>query len=202
VRVFADGAWGERPGWGLIVRREMPGVGRRWLSLCETPDLDLLPARFKVRRAAIFRAGLELSILHLGLAAAAIPVRLGLIRSLRPFGRGFRALADLLRGFGSDRGGMLVEAGGTDGSGRLVQARWSLAAEAGDGPVIPTLPALALLRRIAAGSQPPGASACVGLLTLDAIEAEFRPYRIRTEVEIGEATLRSRARPPTSSAAP
>jgi saccharopine dehydrogenase-like NADP-dependent oxidoreductase len=93
VRVFDGGAWTERRGWGVPVRRDMPGLGRRWLSLCETPDLDLVPARYAPRRAAIFRAGLELSVMHLGLFAAALPVEAGLLRSLRPFAGPFRWLA-------------------------------------------------------------------------------------------------------------
>jgi hypothetical protein len=184
VRVFLNGEWCTRPGWGMLTRRAFVGLGRRWLSLCETPDLDLVPKRFQVRRSAIFRAGLELSVLHLGLWAASLVVRAELIRSLRPFAGAFRALADLFTGFGTDRGGMLVEAGGVDAEGRKVRARWTLVAEAGDGPVIPTLPALALLRRLADGGVPPGASACVGLLGLEEIEAEFRPYRIRTRIDV------------------
>ena len=69
-------------GLGMLMRKSMPGIGKRWLSLCETPDLDLLHARFAPRRSAVFRAGLELSILHLGLSAASFLVRLGLMRSL------------------------------------------------------------------------------------------------------------------------
>jgi len=54
-------------------------------------------------------------------------------------------------------------------------------AEAGDGPVIPTLPALAALRALAGGRAiPPGARPCVGVLTLQDIAAEFALYRIST----------------------
>lgn len=185
VRVFADGRWRERPGWGMTVRRAMPGLGRRWLALVETPDLDIVPARFAVRRSAVFRAGLELPALHLGLLAASLPVRAGLVRSLAPLARPFRALAALLEPLGTDRGGMLVEAEGLDGEGRPIRGRWSLVAEGGDGPYVPTLPALATLRALAEGRLAcrPGASACVGVLPLEAIEAEFRPRRIGSGIE-------------------
>jgi hypothetical protein len=56
-------------------------------------------------------------------------------------------------------------------------------AEAGDGPTIPTLPALALLRQLETGELPKGAFPCAGLLSLEQIEAEFRPYRIATFME-------------------
>jgi len=184
VRVFVDGKWQTRPGWGMLTRRTFGGLRGRWLSLCETPDLDLVPARFRVRRAAILRAGLELPVLHLGLSAASMLVRARLIKSLRPLAGLFRRVASFFSDFGTNRGGMLVEASGKANDGRPVTAHWTLVAEAGDGPVIPTLPALAVLRRLGEGSLVPGASACAGALTLEEIEAEFRPYRIRTRIDV------------------
>jgi Domain of unknown function (DUF4166)/Saccharopine dehydrogenase NADP binding domain len=183
VRVFAGGRWSEQPGWGMTVRRKMPGLGNRWLSLSETPDLDIVPSRHLVQRAAIFRAGLELSVLHLGLLAASLPVRLGLLRGLAPMARLFRAMAAVLEPFGTDRGGMTVEAAGRDAQGKPVRGLWSLVAESGDGPYVPTFPALAALRGLADGRlASPGASACVGVLSFEAIEAEFRGRRITSRI--------------------
>ncbi|HZK89354.1 MAG TPA: saccharopine dehydrogenase NADP-binding domain-containing protein [Stellaceae bacterium] len=183
VRVFVDGGWTERPGWGRPVGRDMPGLGRRWLSLCETPDLDLVPARFAPRRAAIFRAGLELTVMHHGLYLAGLLVRLGLLPSLAPLARPMRWFAERLKSLGSDRGGMVVEAAGIDAAGSPVRAAWSLVAEAGDGPVVPTLPALAAIRALADGRlSQPGARPCVGVLDLDRISREFAPYRISTHL--------------------
>ena len=184
VRLFLDGVWQERPGWGLTGRRELPGLGRRWLSLCETPDLDLLPERFRVRRTAIFRAGLELPVLHLGLLVASLPLRLLPRLSLAPLARPIRVLADLFAPFGTDRGGMLVQAEGRDVGGAPVRATWSLVAEAGDGPVIPTLPALAALRLLDRGALAVGARSAAGALPLAAIAAEFAPFRIATRVDV------------------
>jgi hypothetical protein len=165
----------------MLTRRDLPGLGGRFLSLCETPDLDLVVARFAPRSAAIFRAGLELPVLHLGLLIASLPVRARLQKSLLPFARLFSWLAERVAGFGSDRGGMLVEAVGIDAAGRRVRATWSLVAVAGDGPVIPTLPALAVLRQITSGKPPePGARACVGVVDIAEIEHEFARHRITT----------------------
>jgi hypothetical protein len=182
VRLFTGGRWTMRPGWSMTIRPALPGLGRRSLALAETPDLDIVPARFAVTQEAVFRAGLELTVLHDGLWLAGWAVRLGWLRSLVPFARAFRAVAAGLERFGSDRGGMMVEAFGLDRAGRPVRAWWSLVAESGDGPAVPTLPALAVLRVLADG-QPmrPGATACVGVVPLAAIEAEFEPYRIATE---------------------
>jgi hypothetical protein len=188
VRVFAGGGWVARPGWGWPVRREMPGLGRRWLSLCETPDLDLVPARFAPQQTAVFRAGLELSVLHFCLCLAGLAVRARLLPSLVPLAGLFRWVGEQISGLGSDRGGMLVEAVGIDTSGEPTRATWSLVAEAGDGPVIPTLPALAAVRALADGSlSRPGARPCVGELRLDAIAQEFAPYRITTQLSVGAA---------------
>ncbi|HZT87085.1 MAG TPA: DUF4166 domain-containing protein [Stellaceae bacterium] len=190
VRVFEGGRWTTRPGWGMTVRRDMPGLGRRFLSLCETPDLDLVPRRFRPTVSAVFRAGLELPALHLGLWLASLPVRLRLLPSLVPFARPFRWLADRLRDLGSDRGGMTVTAAGIAADGEPVRAAWSLVAEAGDGPVIPTLPALAAIRALADGRLArPGASPCVGILDLDEIVREFAPYRITTAIEMSHPAL-------------
>jgi hypothetical protein len=190
VRVFEGGAWTKRPGWGRPVRRAMPGLGRRWLSLCETPDLDLVPARFAPRQSAIFRAGLELPAMHLGLYLASTLVRARLMPSLVPFARPFRWLAERLKALGSDRGGMMVEVRGIDAAGAAARAVWSLVAEAGDGPAVPTLPALAAIRALADGSlTQPGARACAGVLNLDAIAREFVPYRISTQIETSRDAL-------------
>ena len=187
VRVFDGGAWTARPGWGWPVRREMPGLGKRWLSLCETPDLDLVPARYAPKQTAMFRAGLELSVMHLGLSLAGMLVRARLLPSLVPFARPFRWMAERLKGVGSDRGGMVVEVRGIDAAGVAARAVWSLVAEAGDGPAVPTLPALVAIRALADGSlSQPGARVCAGVLNLDAIEREFAPYRISTHLETGQ----------------
>jgi hypothetical protein len=183
VRVLAGGEWVCQPGWGRPIRREMPGLGRRWLSLCETPDLDLAPVRFAPLQTVVFRAGLELAVMHWGLYLGGLLVQARLLPTLVPVAPLLRWLAERLTGFGSDRGGMLVEATGSDGTGSPIRAAWSLVAAAGDGPVIPTLPALAAIRALGDGSlREPGARPCVGVLDLAAIEREFAPYRITTRI--------------------
>lgn len=183
VRVFHNGGWVSRPGWGMLLRRRIDGLGARWLSLCETPDLDVVAQRFNVRGSVLFRAGLGLTVSHLGLVAASCAVRLGLIRSLEPHARIFQWGAQILKDLGRDRGGMVVEARGTDADGQSIRAVWTLIAEQGHGPFIPTLPALAAVRLLCTGDwREPGAHVCAGILPLDAIEREFAPYRIHTHV--------------------
>ena len=185
VRVFAGGSWTTQTGWGIPVRRAMPGIGRRFLSLCETPNLGLMPMRVNPRDTAVCRPGLELPALHLLLVAASLLVRARLSPSLVPFAGLFRWVGERLAGFGGDNGGMIVAATGIDAAAKPVGAVWSLVAESGDGPMIPTLPALAAVRALAEGRLTrPGAGACVGILDLDAIMREFAPYHIATRCEV------------------
>ncbi len=186
VRLFRDGGWGEAPGWSRPRRLRVPGLGARLASLCETPDLDLLPARFRVSREALFLAGLEVPAMHLGLWLLSFAVRLGLVRTLVPAARVLRVAAGPISALGSDRGGMLVEAEGLDDEGRRIRARWSLVAAGGCGPSIPGAPAAALVRALIAGAPlPSGAMACVGLLSRDAILAELAGLPVTTRGDEG-----------------
>ncbi len=190
VRVFRNGAWSHVAGMGLLVRRRMPGLGRRWLFLVDTPDLDLVVQRLAPRKDAIFRAGIELGFLHLGIWALSRLVAAGLLRSLLPFAQPLRRIADWFRAFGSGRGGMTVSADGIDCNGRGVTAVWSLVADEEDGPNIPVLPALALLRVLAAnGIDRTGALPCAGLLSLAAIAHEFARFRIVTRTMVKTARI-------------
>lgn len=184
VRVWRYGRWTEARGWGLTVRRRMGDLGARLLSLVETPDLDLVPRRFPTVRHAIFRAGLELSFLHAGLMVLALLVRSRLMRSLTPLAEALRDAAKLFQHWGSDCGGMTVDVSGVYADGAGLHVTWTLIAESGDGPKIPTLPALAIVRRLLDGRLAVrGALPCVGLLELKDIEDEFKRLAIRTERE-------------------
>lgn len=184
VRVFARGHWTARPGWGDPRRTAFPGLGRRWTSLAETPDLDLLPARFHVRQDAIFWAGLELPVLHLGLWALSLLRRARLVSTLEPLAVVLGEAAGLVAPLGSDRGGMLVSAEGLDADGARRLARWTLCAEAGAGPHTPAAPAAAALRALLDGRLgEPRATPCVGLVGLDDILHELRDLPIRTLLE-------------------
>ena len=185
MRVFSRGHWTTRPGWSDPRRIPFPGLGRRWASLAETPDLDLLPARFHVRRDAIFRAGLELPILHLGLWVLSLLRRARLVPTLEPLAVLLGEAAGLVAPLGSDRGGMVVSAEGLDADGARCLARWSLCAEAGSGPHTPAAPAAAALRALLDGglAGEPHATPCVGLVQLDAILHELRDLSISTRLE-------------------
>lgn len=77
---------------------------------------------------------------------------------------------------------MIVEAAGKDAQNQPTVATWTLVAEAGDGPNVPTLPALALIRKLTTNRAaiPIGARTGAGLLSLDIIGNEFSRLRINT----------------------
>lgn len=181
MRGWRDGRWQSLPGWGEAQRWTMPDGTRRWASLCDTPDQDLLVSHYAPRRSADFYAGLELGLLHLGLSAATWLVRLRLISSLRPLARPLRWMADGFVPLGSDRGYMDVTVSGEDAAGAPATARWTLKAEGNRGPFIPTLATLALIRRHRDGQAPaPGARACINELALGDFMGDFEELGITT----------------------
>ncbi len=67
----------KRYGWQDLYRQAYPEIGTRWRANCDIPDLDLLPAKYGIKRIR-FSAGMEVSLIHLGLWALSWAVRLGL----------------------------------------------------------------------------------------------------------------------------
>lgn len=156
LEVFEEGRQRQREGWSGLVFRRFGQAGGRWLSLCDTPDLDLLADRFRPSRSALFLAGLEPAPLHLGMWGLAKLAGLGGL-DLTPFAKPLNRLSQLFAPFGSDRGAMRVWALGVNAQGQAAQAVWLLVAEPGAGPVTPGLAALAAVKAIAAKTLAPGA---------------------------------------------
>jgi hypothetical protein len=174
VRVFSGGEWRFVAGWSIQGRIDCGAAGKRWASVCDTPEQQLLVECYRPTRSAEFFAGLELSVLHLGLWLLSFLVRWGWIDSLWPFSGLMLWIAQRLWPFGSDRGAMIVEVSGRDGRGRSATARWTLDATANLGPYVPVLASLALVRRFVDGWMPePGARPCSGMLTLGEFERLF-----------------------------
>ena len=180
VPEWRDGRLQAATGWGAMRRLAMPGLGVRKVSPVETVDAELLPGILGVRDRVTFSAGLESQIEQASLVALAYLRRRNLLGDARPAIPALLALRRVTSLPMSDRGGMLVEARGLDGSGRAVAAQWSLLAEKGDGPHVPVLPALAAVRALLAGALAPGARVCAGDLPLAAIEREMQPLAIST----------------------
>lgn len=192
VRVFEGGRWTERPGWSGLYRRDFGVAGRRRVSLCETPDLDLFPKRFQPREQALFLAGLEPWPAHLQAWALGVLVRVFRFDPV-PLAKPLLVLSGLQSVSGSDRGAMRVAALGVDEGGRAVRAVWRLTAPPAVGPVTPSLPALAAIKAIAAGRVALGARACVGVLSLEDITTEMAPHGLATEASVERGAIYARA---------
>lgn len=181
VQVFRQGKWQHVPGWGMTHRMHVPFVGKRWASVCDTPDQDLLVARYRPTHSAEFFAGLELSILHLGLWLLSLPVRWGWIGSLLPFARPMLRIAQLLLPFGTDKGGMVIRVDGLDATGQSVAAEWALEANSNRGPYVPVLATLAMARKFRDGDMAfRGACPCVGLLSTSDFTSDFDRLGMKT----------------------
>ncbi|NBW06885.1 MAG: DUF4166 domain-containing protein [Caulobacteraceae bacterium] len=192
VRVFQEGGWTERTGWGAVATRDFGPAGRRRLSLCETPDLDVLAERFGPTGSALFLAGLEPGFAHWGGWALARLVNLTGADPRKLTGL-IIFLSRLAAPFGSDVGAMRVEATGRDAEGRAVRAVWLLIAPPGVGPVTPGIPALAAVKALAAKRMKPGARACVGELSLAELETELAVHGITTTTTVEPSSLFERA---------
>lgn len=175
---WIDGGQKQLLGWSDQKQRAITvspsrKIRPRWSALVATPDTKLMPERFASENVAV-RAGLELSIMHLGLYALTLLPRLGLIRTLRPLAQLLRRMAELFLPFGSDEGGMRVDVGGRTGDGSLTERTWMLHAGSGEGPYIPAIPAFILCTKIADDRVEPGADPCLGKVSAEDLESALR----------------------------
>jgi hypothetical protein len=175
-RPLTAGAGSRSPpmhGWQGLRRVMIPGLGARWASTCETPDLDLLPQRYPGLAHVEVLAALEVGAFHLGLWGLSWLVRAGAVRKPERLATPLLALKGALRFLGSDAGGMMVALQGEDGSGRKRRLVWRLIARQGHGPYIPGVPSVVLAKRLLAGTLARrGAMPCLGLFALEDVLAE------------------------------
>ena len=175
--------WQTVHGWQGLTRHHFPDFGNRWMGHCNVPDLELFAERYPSLKTINFKAGVEVSLFHLGIWALSWPSRWGLLQ------RPERLTSPLLKakrwfGFlGTDVGGMFVTLHGIDRSGAPKSIHWHLNARQGHGPYIPTTPAVVLAKKLARNAvNQTGACACIGLVTLNEIEQELADLDIRMTV--------------------
>jgi len=168
VRVWQDGQWRQRRGWGLGEFIDFPRpVGRRRVQLCDVPDLELFPSLFQAD-SMVFKAGVELTVLNYAIGALAglrtlcpalnLPALAGLLVSL----------SKLLKSLGTWHGSVAVWV--TDPQG---QEKALAVVAPQQGPRVPSAPAVLLARKLLSGGlQARGAFPCVGFISL----AEYAQY--------------------------
>lgn len=171
-----------RYGWQDLYRIKYPEIGSRWMANCDIPDLDLLPSRYNID-AIRFSAGMESSLLHLGIWSLSWFVRCGVLKNLPNHAQPLLKLSHFFDLFGSDDGGMHVIIKGQDLDGKEKEIKWFIVAKNGDGPQIPTIPAIILAKKIISGNlKKAGASPCVGMVTLDEYFEELKEFNVSQHV--------------------
>ena len=186
LRLWRAGRWRAETGWHRLRRErfEVPGRTpiRRLVALADVPDHTIVPETVPGRPATIFRAGPEFAFQLLTLWLLSWPVKWRWLASLSPFAKWLLPLQGLSARFGSDRSAMAIEVKGWGEDGACVR-RWTLIAEKGDGPEIPTIAAHVLANAIAAGTLAPGARHAAGAVALEDFEPHFARLAIAHAVE-------------------
>ncbi len=173
-RVFKNSRWVNEYGW-MSPRKICFGktLGKRWLANIDIPDLELFPARYPSVRTVKFQAGVELPLLHFTMVVMAFLARIGLVKDWSVFTKQIFQSNKLFKRFGTDAGGMQITLSGTDNSQQSKEIKWTLCAENGVGPYIPTISAIILTRKFIDGSlTTTGATPCLGLYTLEEFDRE------------------------------
>lgn len=186
LSLWRAGRWREETGWHRLRRErfEVPGRAtiRRLVALADVPDHTIVPETIPGRPATIFRAGPEFAFQLLTLWLLSWPVKWRWLASLSPFAKWLLPLQGLSARLGSDRSAMAIEVKGWRADGARVR-RWTLIAEEGDGPEIPTIAAHVLANAIAAGTLAPCARHAAGAVALEDFAPHFSRLAIAHAVE-------------------
>lgn len=167
-KTLIDGKKRQIYGWKSLRARKYWGLGWRLLGNCDIPDLALFPERYPSLKTVRFYAGLELSVVHLGLWALSWLVRIGLVRRLEKAAPTLLRLSILFDRFGSADSGFHMTIAGIGKNHAPKTLSFELVARSGDGPYIPCIPSILLTKKIATGQMTKtGAMACMGLITLE-----------------------------------
>ncbi|MDY0871812.1 DUF4166 domain-containing protein [Dongia rigui] len=185
-----SGTWRQGYGWQELVRKSFEVTGRtsiqnRWVGLCDVPDLDLLPRRYPTLANVTFRAGAELAIQNLALWLLSFAVRWRLIRDLSALSPFLTRLQRLFRRLGTDRSAMSVTVIGRDKTGTARQAIWTLIAEGGHGPWVPSFAAVIAAGKLLRGDMPAGAFTASDVLQLADFTDLPQRFHLFTETRHG-----------------
>jgi hypothetical protein len=175
LKVWKDGQWQLFSGWGLSeIVNFPPPVGKRFVQLCNVPDLELFPGLFGADEV-MFKAGVELSIFNIGLSMLAQVKKYVPSIHLPALTKLLVKTSRLFKNFGSFSGGVLVKlADPSEHSNSLAFVT------SANGPRIPTASAVLLAKKILSEGPPDhGAFPCVGFISLDEIQNYLEPFGIQ-----------------------
>jgi len=165
MKVWRGGAWSDVSAWAGNQTKQLPKGVQRSSSPIGAPDLILFPEAYGAR-SVLFRAGLELGVMHHSLRLLGWAHRKELLPRLDQFTTPLLWAAGLLEPFGSDQGGMVVRVAGRDADGAPVTRGWRLHIGQGQGPFVPAVPAVLVIRRLMAGKISPSARPALGVFTV------------------------------------
>lgn len=167
-----------RYGWQDLYRESFPEIGPRWMANCDIPDCDLFPEKYHLQTLH-FSAGMENTLLHLGMWLMSWGIRLGLPLNLAQHAKFYLKLSHYFDSFGTADGGMYMHLEGLDHAGQVKHLKWYLIAKNGDGPEIPCVPAILLAKKLARGEcDLRGAYPCVSLISLDEYMQALKKFNI------------------------
>ncbi len=167
-----DGRMQDIYGWQGLHREDYPELGKRWLSNCNIPDIAVFPERYPSLKTIRFYAGLEISLIHVGLWLLSWPVRWFGIKGLQKIAKPMLAASNMFDVFGSENSAFHMRLKGGEKTGLF-----TIIAKNNDGPNIPCIPSIVLSQKIANGDlRDTGAQACMGLVTLDEYKDALAGY--------------------------
>lgn len=167
-KTLVDGKKSDIYGWQNLRVRKFKGLGWRFLGNCDVPDLSLFPRRYPEVKTIRFYAGLEIPFIHITLWMLSWLVRIGLIRNLQKAAPLLLRISYLFDWLGSANSAfyMVLSGQGKDGHDKIVT--FELTARSGDGPYIPSMPAILMAKKLANDEMPKtGAFPCIGFIARD-----------------------------------
>jgi hypothetical protein len=183
IQVWQWGQWVTQHGWASPTKVTFSRLRPRLGSLCDIPDLALLPRHYPGVQSVMFRAALELGMAQRAFAFVAQMRKAGWLTQPERLARFFNQTGKLFDPLGSALGGMVVRAQGTDAAGQAARRAWHIAADQDHGPEIPCMAAILLARQLARHEpMQPGAQPCLSLLKLAAFEPEFARWGMHCDI--------------------
>jgi len=178
-QTLVDGSPQTIIGWQGLRSHRFHELGKRYLANCDIPDLTLFPERYPTLKTVRFFAGLELAFIQIGLWGLSWLVRFRMIKTLASWAGFLLKTSFLFDRIGGDESGFFMKLSGQNNEGRAKSILFELTAKSGHGPFIPCIPAILLAEKMAKGFGPKvGATACIGLLTLEEYLKALEPLDI------------------------
>lgn len=168
IKTLINGKQQNIYGWQTLHAHKYKGLGWRLLGNCDVPDLALFPKRYPELKTIRFYAGLEISFIHITLWVLSWLVRIGLIKNLQAMAPLLLRISLLFDWLGTENSAFHMKLSGKGKDGAKKSITFQLTARSGDGPYIPSMPAILMARKLVNDEIcDRGAYPCVGFITRD-----------------------------------